>query len=70
MLLKAGEQIQVDFQIEEHLTAPVNAGTQIGSIKYLVGGDVYEVEYIYTTESIAAIDYPWCLKQILLRYCL
>ncbi|EOS78616.1 MAG: D-alanyl-D-alanine carboxypeptidase [Lachnospiraceae bacterium] len=70
LLLKAGEQIQVDFQIEEHLTAPVNAGTQIGSIKYLVGGDVYEVEYIYTTESIAAIDYPWCLKQILLRYCL
>lgn len=70
LLLKTGEQIQVDFQIKDQLTAPVSAGTQVGTIKYLVDGDVYEVEYIFTAESIAAIDFLWCLKQVLLHYCL
>ncbi len=70
LLLKTGEQIQVDFQIEDQLTAPVSSGTQVGSIRYLVNGEVYAVEYIYTTESIAAINYLWCLKQILFHYCL
>ncbi len=70
LLLKTGEQIQVDFQIEDQLTAPVSSGTQVGSIRYLVNGEVYAVEYIYTTENIAAINYLWCLKQILFHYCL
>lgn len=70
LLLKTGEQIQVDFQIKDQLEAPVSAGTQVGTIKYLVSGEVYKVEYIFTTESIDAIDFAWCLKQILLHYCL
>ena len=70
LLLKTGEQIQVDLQIKKQLEAPVSAGTQVGTIKYLVNGEVYKVEYIFTTESINAINFPWCLKQILIHYCL
>ncbi len=70
ILLKKEEQIQADCQIADKLDAPVNAGTQIGTIKYLVDGEVYRVEYIFTTDDIKAIDFPWCLKQILLRYCI
>lgn len=70
LLLKKDEQIQVDCQMEEELEAPVSAGTQAGTITYLVGGEVYAVEYIFTTDDVPAIDFPWCLKQILLRYCL
>lgn len=70
LLLKTGEQIQVDCQMENLLEAPVSAGTQVGSIKYLAGGETYMVEYIYTTDSVDAIDFAWCFQQILLRYCL
>lgn len=70
LLLKTGEQIQVDLQIKKQLEAPVSAGTQVGTIKYLVNGEVYKVEYIFTTESIDAIDFAWCLKQIMIHYCL
>ena len=69
-LLKKGEQIEVDFQMEDTLTAPVSAGSQVGSIKYLIGGEVYKVEYIVTQNDVPAIDFSWCLKQILLRYSL
>lgn len=69
-LLKKDEQIEVDFQIADSLTAPVSAGSQVGSIKYLVGGEVYKIEYIVTANDVPAIDFAWCLKRILLRYSL
>lgn len=70
LLLKKGEQIQVDCQIEDHLTAPVSAGTKAGTIRYLVDGEVYKIEHIVTSDTIPAIDFGWCLEQILLRYSL
>ncbi len=70
LLLKKGEEIQVDCQIAEHLTAPVSAGTQVGSVKYLVDGEVYKVEHIVTSDDVYAIDFTWCLTQILQRYSL
>ena len=69
-LLKKDEKIDVELQIADALTAPVSAGSQVGSIKYLVDGQVYKVEYIVTADDIPAIDFVWCLKQILLRYSL
>lgn len=70
VLLKKDEQIQTDLQIEDTLTAPVSAGTQVGTIKYLVDGEIYKVEYIFTTDDVPAIDFPWCIRQVLLRYCI
>ncbi len=70
LLLKHGEQIQVDCQMVEELKAPVSAGTQAGTITYLVDGEAYAVEYIFATQEVPAIDFSWCLRQILLRYCL
>lgn len=70
LLLKTGEQIQVKCQVEDLLKAPVSAGTQVGSIQYLVDGKTYMVEYIFTTDSVDAINFFWCFRQILLRYCL
>lgn len=70
LLLKKGESIQVDCQAATQLAAPVEAGTQVGTIRYLVDETVYKVEYILTSESVPAIDFPWCLSQILQRYTL
>lgn len=70
LLLKKGEQIQVDLQVADELEAPVSAGTQVGSVKYLAGGEVYRVEYIFTSGDVPKIDLPWSFWQILSRYCL
>lgn len=70
VLLKSSEKIRVDFQIEEQLTAPVTAGTEIGSIKYLVNEDIYKIETVVTADDVPAIDFSWCLSQILSRYSL
>ncbi len=68
LLMKKGEQIQVDCQIAKGLTAPVKAGTEVGKVRYLVEGEVYKVEPIIATQDVPAIDFSWCLEQILLRY--
>ncbi len=70
LLLRKDEKIEVELQIEQQLNAPVSAGIQVGSIKYLAGGEVYKVEYIVAADDIPAIDFLWCLKQILGRYIL
>lgn len=70
LLLKKGEHIQVDFQMSHELKAPVKAGTPVGTIRYLVDGVLYKLEYIVASEDVPAIDFPWCVKQILLRYSL
>lgn len=68
LLLKKDEEIQVDFQIKQELTAPVFAGTEVGRIRYLVDGQPYRVEYIMTTKDIPAIDYSWCIRQVLKKF--
>ncbi len=68
LLLKKGEKIETRCQITSQLTAPVSAGTQVGTVKYLVGGEVYKIEYIVTATDVPAIDFSWCMKQILKRY--
>ncbi|MDE6203867.1 MAG: D-alanyl-D-alanine carboxypeptidase, partial [Lachnospiraceae bacterium] len=70
LLLKKGEQIQADYRLPDQLTAPVRAGTQIGTIKYLAGGEVCRTEYLVAAKDIPAIDFFWCLKQIIASYSL
>lgn len=68
LLLKKGEEIQTVCQKPDSLTAPVSAGTQVGSIQYLIDGEVYHVEHIITGDDVPAIDFRWCLTQILDLY--
>ncbi|MCM1125531.1 MAG: D-alanyl-D-alanine carboxypeptidase [Lachnospiraceae bacterium] len=68
LLLKKDEQIQVDVHVEKELTAPVLSGAEVGRIRYLVDGSPYRIEYIVTTKDIPAIDFSWCLLQVLKRY--
>ncbi len=70
LLLKKGEEIQADYKLPSQLTAPVSAGTQIGTIKFLAGGEVCRIEYLVAAKDIPAIDFSWCLKQIIAGYSL
>lgn len=65
LLLKEGEQIQVECRMEQQLQAPVAAGEQVGTIQYIFQDRVYREEHIVTTRAVRKIDYRWCFQQII-----
>ena len=70
LLMRADENISVQYTIEESLTAPVAENMPIGSVVYKVGDTVYRTETIVTAEEKGAVDSEWCLRQILDRFLL
>lgn len=70
LLLAPEEEITVTAQVESKLTAPVEAGTVVGSIRYMLGEDCLKELAIVTKESIAEIDFLWCFRKILEKYIL
>lgn len=68
ILLRGGERIQVETEVEEALTAPVSAGTKVGSIRYLVDGKVYIEDELILEKAYEKIDIKWCLKQVFFAY--
>ena len=68
LLLKAGEEIVVQYNQEKTLTAPVEKGTVVGQVCYIVEDVIYRTEEIVTKESIGRIDFAWCIWQILGRF--
>ena len=70
LLMRADEQILVDYTVEEILTAPVKSGTRVGTVEYSVGGVVYWEEAIVTADTVERIDFRWCLEEIFERFIL
>ncbi len=65
LLLNNREEIEVVYSLPDELTAPVYAGHKIGSIKYIVKGEVWRTEVITVMDTVEAIDYSWCLAKII-----
>lgn len=65
LLLKDGEEIQVECRMDQQLQAPVAAGEQVGTIQYIFQDRVYREEHIITTKAVRKIDYRWCFQQII-----
>ncbi len=70
LLMRADENISVQYTIEESLTAPVAKNMTVGSVVYMVGDTVYRTEIIVTADELGAMDSKWCLRQILDRFLL
>lgn len=68
LLMRADEEVLVEYDWEKTLTAPVESGTQVGEIRYMVGGTVYQRQRIVTVDSVAEICFDWCLEQVLNRF--
>lgn len=68
LLLRKDETIRVVCDIKQSLTAPVSAGTEVGTIKYMLGDEIWHVEYILAADDIPAINLSWCFSQILYQY--
>ncbi len=63
LLMRKDETVQIEHDVPKVLQAPVPAGAVAGYAKYYIDGVFYQELPIYTTESIARIDYPFCLKK-------
>ena len=70
LLMRVDEQIQVDYTVEELLTAPVESGTRVGTVEYSVDGVVYREEALVTTDTVERIDLRWCIQGIFDRFLL
>ncbi len=70
LLMRADENISVQYTIEESLVAPVAKNMPVGSVVYMVGDKVYRTETIVTADELGAVDSEWCLRQILHRFLL
>ncbi len=70
ILMKAGEEIAVEYSQKEVLMAPVEEGTPVGEVRYIVDGITYRTEEIVTAGSVEEINWQWCLEQIFTRYLL
>ncbi|MCM1193090.1 MAG: D-alanyl-D-alanine carboxypeptidase [Butyrivibrio sp.] len=68
LLLREDEEIRTEYEWEKTLAAPVERGTQVGEIRYVVGETVYRREKIVTADAVPEIGFDWCVKQILNRF--
>jgi D-alanyl-D-alanine carboxypeptidase (penicillin-binding protein 5/6) len=68
VLMKESENFEIRTELTDTLTAPVETGTEVGTVSYLLDGEIYGVDYIVTAGAAEKIDYLYCLKQIIRQY--
>ena len=59
LLLSEGEQVQVETHISQEVTAPVEPGTLLGSVRYLLDGQVVKVYTVEAAEDVEAVTLGW-----------
>lgn len=65
VLIKEGEQVETDVQMQTELYAPVRKGSVIGTIVYRIGDEVIRKDSVVVAEDVPRIDYAWCYEKIL-----
>lgn len=70
LLLEVEEEIEIYWETQKVLQAPVYAGEQVGYIRYTVGEEILREDKIITVNSVAEIDFVWCLMKVLEKYVL
>lgn len=68
LLLRDDEKIEVQYDITKELEAPVKVGDQVGTIKYLLNGEVWKIKNVVLTDSVNRIDFMWCFQQVFQKF--
>ena len=68
LLMKEDEVFQMDVLAPDTLPAPVEAGELVGTVVYYLNGEVMDLFPVCIQEDSPAIDYDWCLMQVLDRW--
>ena len=70
LLLSEDEQVQVETHISQEVTAPVEPGTLLGSVRYLLDGQVVKVYMVEAAEDVEAVTLGWCMEKLWRKYIL
>lgn len=68
LLLSPEEKIEVFCEVENGLTAPVEKGSVVGSIRYMVGESCLREDFIVTRDAVPKKDFFWCLSKVIKKY--
>lgn len=68
VLMKKEEEFRVEIQLKESFQAPVKKGEPAGSIRYLLGDEVYREDFVVTGEKLEKINLKWCMEKIWQHY--
>lgn len=70
ILLRDDEVIEVKEDVPKKLRAPVQKGEQVGTIAYILHGEILRQSPVVTATTINKINYKWCFGKILKYFCL
>ena len=62
LLMRPDEQVRVDYQIAEYLTAPVGEGTQVGNADYYIGDELIASFPVKTSSGAEALTWKYCIE--------
>ncbi len=68
LLLKEGDEFQMDILMPDTLQAPVEKGEMVGTVVYYLNGEVLDLFPIYIEDDSRTIDYVWCLERIVKKW--
>lgn len=68
LLMKEGDEFQMDILMPSTLSAPVKTNEMVGTVVYYLNGEVFDLFPIYIEDDSQRIDYPWCLQQIFQKW--
>ena len=64
-LMTDKEEIRAVYSYKKILTAPVQAGTEIGKISYMLNGICLGTNVVVVTQDISEISLRWCARALL-----
>jgi D-alanyl-D-alanine carboxypeptidase (penicillin-binding protein 5/6) len=67
-LLSESDDIEIETQIAESLTAPVEQGEQVGTVTYYLNGQIIRQYPVLTGEDVKPITYKWIIEYVLGRF--
>lgn len=70
VLMRPDEQAESEVELAASLEAPVKAGQEVGTVRYLVDGEVYAACPVVAAESVYVRDYRYILGEVLAAFLL
>ena len=70
LLLRKDEKVSVEVEKAEQLAAPIEAGQQVGTVRYYLGDGLIREFPIKIRNSVMEIDMSWCAEKIVEKLCM
>lgn len=68
MLLREGEEADIQVEMAEQIKAPADAGSKVGEIRYSLNGEEIGCWEIVTAESVGKRSFFWCVQRVADKY--